>query len=159
MKRYFSPFDWSRCYVIHDNIATNVPRWGSLGEFGVYDYARGLLVEISSILRARPLTLFYHALETTNGSPVGTRITASVREPTGNIVTIVDRRENAPFSPRGDYWHIVINGTIPDDGIAAHPPSPPWLANLVWRTIHPEGASGRRPSPPGGVRDQGGEIT
>lgn len=138
MQRYLSPNDWSRCYVVHhDNVASNIPLWGSLGEPGAYDHARGILVEISRALTATPIFLYYHELQTRDRHPVGTLIIATVREPTGNRVAVIEQRETAPYGRRGDYWQVTINGTIPEQGIAAYPPSPPWLANLVWRTVHP----------------------
>lgn len=122
----------SRSYVLFDNVQANVPRWGSAGECGAWNYARGLAVELSRVLAARPISVHYRELERGPGLPVGNEVTAVVqRHPDRQLVTVTSRRESAPYGPRGDNWQLTVNNTVPADGAARHPPALPGLARLV----------------------------
>lgn len=131
--RMVSMADYRRCYVLFDEVESNIPRWGTEGEFGAWDYARGVLVEVSRRVRGTPVALHYRELDTPVArNPIGVEVTAIVRAGDGELVTVVSRHESAPFGARGDQWQLTVNGVIPAAGIAASPPSLPWMANLVW---------------------------
>lgn len=134
--RMFGPHDYLRSYVLPDEVASNIPRRGSVGEFGAWNHARGVLVEVSRRLRATPLSLHYLELETPDRLPVGTDVTAVVEDHTRQRLSVVSRRESAPYGPRGDYWQLSVDGVVPDGGTHRHPPSLPWLAHLVHLALH-----------------------
>lgn len=140
--RTLTSYDFSRCYVLYDDVDCNIPRWGSVGEYGAWDHARGVLVELCRALPATPVRLHLRELDTPTRAPVGWEITAVARDHTGAPVTVVSRRETWPYSLRGDFWQVHINGVVPGEGTAIHPPSLPWLARLVRNTLQ---ADRRRP--------------
>lgn len=134
----FGLHDYRRCYVLPDDVAANIPRRGCPDEPGSFDYARGVLVEISQRLDARAVCLHYRELELGVARlPVGIEITATVRRETAKLVTSVSRHESAPYGARGDCWQLTVDGAVPDGGIASYPPSLPWMADLVGRTVDP----------------------
>ncbi|GAB3289123.1 hypothetical protein [Parasphingorhabdus pacifica] len=134
--RMFGPHDYRRSYVLPDEVDSNIPRRGSVGEYGAWNHARGVLVEISRRLRAVPLALDYRELEAPARLPVGIEVTAVVRANIGQPVTVISRRETAPYGPRGDYWQLTVDGVVPEGGLHRHPPSLPWLAHLVRHALH-----------------------
>jgi hypothetical protein len=146
--RWITPYDFSRSYVLPEDVETNIPRRGSLGGFGAHDWARGHLVELYQRLGGTPLSLHHrelltrHPLDdpdtTPEHLPVGNEVTARLRDPDGHLVTVVSRGEWAPYGPRGDFWQLTVNDEIPTDaddpalhGVHAYPPSLPFLAHLV----------------------------
>jgi hypothetical protein len=139
--RMFSMADYRRSYVLYDGVECNIPRWGREGEFGVWNYARGVLVETSRAVGGTPVSLRYRELLTRQPHedpatvpahlPVGHEITAVIRDADGELVTVVDHRETAPYGAHGDFWELTVNGVQPEDGLALHPPSLPWMANTV----------------------------
>ncbi len=129
--RMFGLRDYLRSYVLPDEVESNVPRRGSIGEFGAWNHARGVLVEVTRRLHAIPLSLHYIELETPDRLPVGTEVTAVVEDNTRRRITVVSRRETTPYGPRGDYWQLTVDDAVPDGGRHRHPPSLPWLARLV----------------------------
>ncbi|WP_406690339.1 hypothetical protein REH65_31210 [Saccharopolyspora sp. ID03-671] len=133
--RMFGLHDYRRSYVLPTEVESNIPRTGSDGEFGSWNYARGVLVEVSSRLRAVPLSLHYIELETPKRLPMGIEVTAVVEDHTRRRVTVVSRCENAPYGPRGDFWQLTVDGAVPDGGRHSYPPSLPWLAFLVHRAL------------------------
>ncbi|ASR39974.1 hypothetical protein BAY61_32355 (plasmid) [Prauserella marina] len=144
--RMFSMADYRRSYVLYDGVDCNIPRWGREGEFGVWNYARGVLVEISRALHGTPVSLYYRELVTRQPHedpalvpahlPVGHEITIVIRDPDGELVTVVDHRETWPYGARGDVWELTVNGIRPEDGHATFPPSLPWMANIVRWHLH-----------------------
>lgn len=143
--RMFSINDYQRGYVLFDDVECNIPRWGSGWDYGAWNCARGLLVELSRALRATPLALHYHELLTWAPRedpdtvpahlPVGTETIAVLRERTGELVTVLSHRETSPYGEHGDTWRLTVNGIEPADGVDRHPPSLPWLATLVRRHL------------------------
>lgn len=146
--RWITPFDACRSYVLYDDVECNIPRWGALGEYGAWDWARGHLVELHRRLGGSPVSLRYHELlacpphldpSTTPAQlPVGNEVTTRLGDRAGELVTVVTRAESAPYGPRGDFWQVEVNGEIPDDaddpalhGVQTYPPSLPYLAHLV----------------------------
>lgn len=55
----FTPYDWSRSYVLPADVEANIPLCGSIGMLGAHYVARGLLVETRRYTRARPTGLRY----------------------------------------------------------------------------------------------------
>ncbi|GAA2798964.1 hypothetical protein [Saccharopolyspora taberi] len=136
--RMFGLHDYRRSYVLPTEVDTNILRTGSAGEFGSWNHARGVLVEVSRCLRAMPVALNYRELETGPARlPVGIEVTAIARDDAGALVTVISRQESAPYGPRGDYWQLTVNGVVPEDGISSSPPSLPWMANLVRLALRP----------------------
>lgn len=146
--RWITPYDASRCYLLPDEVETNIPRRGYLGSYGAHEWARGHLVELLWRLGGVPLSLHYRELATRQPHEdpelvpehlfVGLEVTARLRDRDGQLITVVSRKEQAPYGPRGDYWQVTVNGEIPtyaDDphvhGVHAYPPSLPYLAFLV----------------------------
>lgn len=146
--RWITPYDASRSYVLYDDVECNIPRWGALGEYGAWDWARGHLVELHRRLGGTAVSLHYRELLTRHPHqdpdttpahlPVGNEVTAVLRDRAGELVTVVTRAESAPYGPRGDFWQVEVNGEIPDDaddpalrGVHTYHPSLPYLAYLV----------------------------
>ena len=131
----FTRYDWSRSYVLFDDVESNIPRRGCVGQPGGFNYARGLLVELSIALDATPAALRYRELETgRHGDTFGIRLTATVYCGPRRL-DVVSRHESAPYGPRGDYWCLTVAGEVPDDGEAKYPPSLPWMAHMVRRHL------------------------
>ncbi|MFI6029474.1 hypothetical protein [Amycolatopsis magusensis] len=146
--RWITSYDARRSYLLPEQVETNIPRRGYLGSYGAHDWARGHLVELHRRLGGVPLSLHYRELLTRlphedpkrvpEHLPVGNEVTAVLRDPDGQLVTVITRDERAPYGPRGDYWEVSVNGEIPVDGDDpaltghhAYPPSLPFLAFLV----------------------------
>lgn len=144
---WVTPYDWSRSYLLPEQVATNIPRSGSLGGYGAHNWARGHLIELCRRLGGTPISVYYLEMLTRHPSedpkrvpahlPVGGEVTASLRDSNGQLITVVSRVEGAEHGPRGDYWEVAVNGEIPADedprlsGQSAYPPSLPFLAFLV----------------------------
>ncbi|HET6285734.1 MAG TPA: hypothetical protein VFG15_03150 [Amycolatopsis sp.] len=144
---WFTPYDWSRSYLLPEQVATNIPRRGSLAGYGAHDWARGHLVELLWRLGGAPVSLHYRELLTRHPSedpervpahlPLGGEVTACLRDPEGLPVTVVTRTESGSYATQGAYWEVTVNGETPADedprlnGRHAYPPSLPFLAFLV----------------------------
>lgn len=134
--RMFGLHDYRRSYVLPAAVESTIPRWGSAGEPGAWNHARGVLVEVSRRLWAEPVALHYRELESgPSRLPVGIEVTAVVCTNTAERITVGSRRETAPHGPRGDLWRLTVNGVVPQGGRDRHPPSLPWLALLVHRAL------------------------
>lgn len=147
--RWINHDDYLRSYLLPDNVETNIPHRGCLGGYGAHNWARGHLVELHRRLGGVPLSLHFRELlvrPTRDPALVGERClegmgveaTACLRDPRGQLITVVSRAESAPYGPRGDHWEVTINGGIPacaDDpglnGVHTYPPSLPFMALLV----------------------------
>lgn len=125
--------EYCRSYVLFDGVCCNIPRWGSVGEPGAWNHARGLLAELTARLDATPIALHYRDLVTGGRArlPVGIEVTAVLRDPNRELVTVAHRCESAPYSAAGDRWRLTVNGEVPDGGHATYPPSLPRIAGLV----------------------------
>lgn len=135
---WLTPWDANRCYVLFDEVACNIPRWGAVGEYGAWDHARGLLVELCRFLSATPVSLHYREVNNPNtGQPCGIEVTA-VADRSGRRVEVVSRGESAPYGQWGDYWRLSVNGHTSEDWCARYPPSLPFIANLVHRYLNTE---------------------
>ena len=139
--------------MLYDDVECNIARWGSDGECGAWNYARGVAVETARAVCGSPVSLYYHELLTCSPHeaparvpahlPLGHEITAVVRDGFGDLVTVVDHRETAPYGEHGDVWRLTVDGVEVEDGSASHPPSLPWAAHQVrWHLYR------RRPMPP-----------
>lgn len=136
--RRLTPWDASRCYVLFDEVACNIPRWGAVGECGAWNHARGLLVELCRFLDATPVSLDYQELSNPQtGEPCGREITAVV-DRGGRRVEVVSHRESDLYDQRGDYWRLSVNSKTREDWCARHPPSLPFIANFVRRYLNTE---------------------
>lgn len=120
----FGLHDYCRSYVLPSEVDTNIPRAGGAGEFGSWNYACGVLVEVSRRLPAAPLSLHYRELETPGHLPMGIEVTAVVDD-TRRRISVVSRLETAPCGPRGDYWELSVDDAVPDDGRHSHAQSMP----------------------------------
>lgn len=145
--RWITPYDASRCYLLPATVECNIPRRGTPGECGAWDWARGHLVELHRRLGGTPLGLHYRDLvarhphdpaDVAPHLPVGVEVAARLCTRDDRLVTVVSRAEHAPYGPRGDYWQVTVDGEIPTDaddpalhGVHRYPPTLPFLAFLV----------------------------
>jgi hypothetical protein len=122
----FTPYDWSRSYLLPDHVISNIPRRGSVGMLGAHNVARGLLVETCRYLTGSvPLALHYQEREEP-GDDVVLTMTATVRRRTAALLaveTCIRHRRWADLRV-GD-WSLRIDGVYRPDEDRAWPPSPP----------------------------------
>ncbi|GGM67705.1 hypothetical protein GCM10012275_42860 [Longimycelium tulufanense] len=146
--RMFSLDDYRRCYVLYEDVRCNIPRWGSLGEPGAWNWARGLLVELVRRRGGTPLALHYRELETSGPLrlPAGLEVTAEFRDADGMRVTVTSHREGV-FAVGGEFWRLTVDDQTPDEGTGTYPPSLPVIAYLVHQHLN-------RRRQPGPVHDQ-----
>lgn len=134
------PWDWSQSYFLPDHVRSNIPLRGSLGSFGVYNVARGLLVEICRATAATPAALHYAEAElfeeTTRHSAVLVTITATATLPDGTPTVVTTRNRQHPYDDRDDDWTIQLDETVLTSENRRYPPSPRFQGRLVaWSLI------------------------
>ncbi len=148
------------CYVLFDDVDCNIARWGSEGEPGSWNYARGVLVETAQATSATPFALHHRELCTRHRDdppsspahlPVGLEVTATLRCADDRLVRVVSHLETA--SEGGDTWCLTVDGHTLHHGRGARTPPRQTLGLLVRRhlldqygprTVHPPG---RIPAP------------
>lgn len=129
--RCFTPYDWSRSYVLPDHVTTTIPRDGSVWPYGAHNVARGLLVEICRHTGAAPVALDY--CETVlKGGDIVLDITATVRQPdaTKLVVVTTTRTRRRPPDRVAD-WTMTINGVAQVEQDRVLPPSPLIQGHMV----------------------------
>lgn len=130
--RCFTPYDWSRSYVLPDYVTTNIPRSGRLAGLGAHNYARALLVEISRYTRSAPRSLHYREVDIARDDMLLV-ITAVAGRDDGTTFVVTTRTRQRPLdSVHGD-WSIEINGLRRPDEDRRYPPSPPVQGFIVAR--------------------------
>jgi hypothetical protein len=80
------PWDWSRSYLLPENVRSNIPLRGSVGSLGAHNAARGLVVEICHATAAVPVALHYTEPSERVGQPRSAR-TLSRSRPLGGART------------------------------------------------------------------------
>lgn len=136
---WFTPYDWSRSYMLPDSVACNIPRGGSLNDLGAWNIARGVLVELCRALPATPVSLLYdEPVQRRNRMRVAIRITARARRRDGQDVIVIYRSERTDTAPWPAFWSVAVNGFIPATGHDVARPSPPWIAHTAAQTLRAE---------------------
>jgi hypothetical protein len=136
---WFSPYDWSRSYVLPESVACNIPHRGSLLDYGAWNLARGVLVELCRALSATPISLLYdEPVQRRNRMRVAIRITAHAWRADGQDVRVIYRSERTDTEPWPEFWSVAVNGFIPASGRDVRRPSPPWIAYTAVRTLRAE---------------------
>ncbi|WIV60650.1 hypothetical protein [Amycolatopsis nalaikhensis] len=136
---WFSPYDWSRSYVLPESVACNIPRHGSLDDLGAWNVARGVLVELCRALPATPVSLLYdEPVQRRDRTRTAIRVTARARRRDGRDVIVIYRSEHTDAAPWPDFWSVAVNGFIPASGRDVRRPSPPWIAHTAAQTLRDE---------------------
>ncbi|WP_103337704.1 hypothetical protein [Amycolatopsis sp. CA-126428] len=136
---WLTAYDWSRSYVLPESVVCNIPRRGSLGSYGAWNVARGVLVELCLALPATPVSLLYdEPAQRRNCMRVAIRITAHARRADGQDVRVIYRSERTDAEPWPEFWSVAVNGFIPASGRDVRRPSPPWIAHIAAHTLRPE---------------------
>ncbi|WP_410598008.1 hypothetical protein [Amycolatopsis sp. lyj-23] len=134
-----TPYDWSRSYVLPESVVCNIPHRGSLLDYGAWNVARGVLVELCRALPATPVSLLYdEPVQRRNRMRVAIRITAHARRADGQDVRVIYRSERTDAEPWPEFWSVAVNGFIPAAGRDVRRPSPPWIAHIAARTLRAE---------------------
>ncbi|MBE8524213.1 hypothetical protein ILP97_43200 [Amycolatopsis sp. H6(2020)] len=136
---WFTPYDWSRSYVLPESVACNIPHRGSLDGYGAWNTARGVLVELCRALPATPVSLLYdEPVQRRDRMRVAIRITARARRVDGQDVIVIYRSERTDTEPWPEFWSVAVNGFIPASGRDVRRPSPPWIAHTAAQTLRAE---------------------
>jgi hypothetical protein len=136
---WFTTYDWSRSYVLPESVACNIPRRGSLGSYGAWNVARGVLVELCRALPAAPVSLLYdEPVQHRDHTRIAKRITAHARRRDGQDVIVIYRSERGDAEPWPEFWSVAVNGFIPASGHDVVRPSPPWIAHTAKNTLRAE---------------------
>ncbi|WP_372667957.1 hypothetical protein [Amycolatopsis kentuckyensis] len=136
---WFTPYDWSRSYLLPESVTCNIPRRGGVGGYGAHDVARGVLVELCRALPATPVSLLYdEPVQRRDWTRTAIRITAHARCTDGRDVRVIYRSERTDTEPWAEFWSIAVNGFIPATGHDVARPSPPWIAHTAAQTLRAE---------------------
>ncbi|WP_410598029.1 hypothetical protein [Amycolatopsis sp. lyj-23] len=136
---WLSPYDWSRSYLLPESVACNIPHRSSLLDYGAWNVARGVLVELCRVLPATPVSLLYdEPVQRRNRMRVAIRITAHARRADGQDVRVIYRSERTDAEPWPEFWSVAVNGVIPAAGRDGRRPSPPWIAHIAVHTLRVE---------------------
>ncbi|WP_328442831.1 hypothetical protein [Amycolatopsis sp. NBC_00438] len=136
---WLTAYDWSRSYVLPESVACNIPHRGSLNDYGAWNDARGVLVELCRALPATPISLLYdEPVQRRNRMRIAIRITAHARRGDGQDVRVIYRSERTDTAPWPDFWSVAVNGLIPASGRGVRRPSPPWIAHTAAHTLRTE---------------------
>ncbi|MFF1612258.1 hypothetical protein ACFVYA_31130 [Amycolatopsis sp. NPDC058278] len=136
---WFTPYDWSRSYLLPESVACNIPHRGGIGGYGAHNVARGVLVELCRALPAAPVSLLYdEPVQCRDRTRTAIRITARARTATGTDVIVIYRSERSDAEPWPEFWSVAVNGFISATGHDVVRPSPPWIAHTARQTLHAE---------------------
>jgi hypothetical protein len=138
-RMWFTSYDWSRSYLLPESVTCNIPHCGRLGDYGAWNVARGILVELCRALPATPISLLYdEPLQRRDPTRITKRITAHARRADGQDVRVIYRSERGDTEPWPEFWSIAVNGFIPASGRDVVRPSPPWIAHTARKTLRAE---------------------
>ncbi|MFB9686147.1 hypothetical protein [Amycolatopsis plumensis] len=138
-RMWFTPYDWSRSYVLPESVACNIPHRGSLDGYGAWNVARGVLVELCRALPGVPVSLLYdEPVQRRDRTRIAIRITAHARRADGQDVRVIYRSERSDTEPWPEFWSIAVNGFIPAASHDVRRPSPPWIAHTATTTLRTE---------------------
>jgi len=88
---YFTPYGWSRSYLLPAAAASNIELRGSVGMLGAHDAARGLLVEICRHTGAHPAGLHYEESVRRDGAIIDIDVVAIAHLPHGELLAVQTR--------------------------------------------------------------------
>ncbi len=132
----FTPYDWSRSYLLPADVASNIPLRGSVGMLGAHNAARGLLIETCRHTGAYPIGLHYAETVLDDDAIIVVDVTATAQLPTGAPLTVHTRTKHRCHNDaRDDDWSISVDGVAHPDGNRKRPPSPPMQGWIVHRLV------------------------
>jgi hypothetical protein len=132
----FTPYDWSRSYLLHADVHSNIPQRGSIGMLGAHNAARGLLVETCRHTGAHPTALHYTETVPDDGALIVIDVTVTVHLLIGEALTVHTRtRHRRHDNAREGDWSISLNGVAYPDEDRRRPPSPPMQGWIVHRLV------------------------
>ncbi|WP_284740266.1 hypothetical protein [Amycolatopsis sp. RTGN1] len=125
--------------MLPESVACNISRRGGLDDYGAWNVARGVLVELCRALPATPVSLLYdETVQRRDRMRVAIRITAHARRTDGQDVIVIYRSERSDIEPWPEFWSVVVNGFVPASGHDVRRPSPPWIAHTAAQTLRTE---------------------
>ncbi|ODU05225.1 MAG: hypothetical protein ABS81_08145 [Pseudonocardia sp. SCN 72-86] len=147
--------DWSRSYLLPDDVETNIPRNGRHRDCGAFNLARGLLVEVVGRTGGRPRTLTYTEWQARCGrgrGPRGGDSCAACTTPAlishTTVSAHIDLLERTrPLTVTVHYrfplervdghqnWRISVDGVALPVENRVRPPSPLVIAGIVQRVV------------------------
>jgi hypothetical protein len=126
-----------RDYRLPDSVQTNISRQHYDGAPGMWDYARGLLIETCLVLPWTPLTLFLGVEPFNDEETSAVVVTIVAQDENRDIVTVVWRQDHGVGAQGQDVWQLTINGAVHHHRGSTHVrPSPPILASIIRDTIN-----------------------
>jgi hypothetical protein len=137
LPRCFTWWDWSRSYLLPDDVATNIARRGAVGQYGSWNAARGLLVEICRCTGAVPSRLHYAEIAdpaATDPFGVVVAVTAVAELPDGRPLTVTTCTAPHRSPTRPGWWITVVDEVLVDEH-RRYPPSLPMQAAIVARRL------------------------
>lgn len=138
----FTPYDWSRSYVLPADVHSNIPLRGAVGMLGAHNAARGLLVETCRNTGAHPTGLHYEETVLGGGAIIVVDVTAITHLSSGEPLTVHTRNWHRRHDDARDGdWSISVDGVARPDEDRKRPPSPPMQGWVVNRLVR-RGASG-----------------
>ncbi|MBW0115708.1 hypothetical protein [Pseudonocardia abyssalis] len=132
----FTPYDWSRSYLLRPEVRSNIPLRGSVGMLGAHNVARGLLVETCRHTGAHPTCLHYAETVLGDGAIIVVDVTATAHLPTNEPLTVHTRAQHRRHDDARDGdWSISIDGVVYTGEDRRRPPSPPVQGWIVHRLV------------------------
>lgn len=132
----FTPYDWSRSYLLPAAVHSNIPLCGSVGMLGAHNAARGLLVETCRHTGAHPTGLRYDETVLGDGAIIVVEVTATAHLPNCEPFTVRTRtRHRRHGDARNGDWSISVDGVACPGEDRRRPPSPPMQGWIVHRLV------------------------
>ena len=132
----FTPYDWSRSYLLPADVASNIELRGSVGMVGAHNAARGLLVETCRHTGAHPTGLRYAETVLGDGAIIVVDVTAAAHLPNGEPLCVQTRtRHRRHDDGRNGDWSITVDGVANSEDDRRCPPSPPMQGWIVHRLV------------------------
>ncbi|MDN5932476.1 MAG: hypothetical protein L0I24_15655 [Pseudonocardia sp.] len=132
----FTPYDWSRSFLLFADVASNIELRGSVGMFGAHNAARGLLVEICRHTGARPTGLHFVETVLGDGAIIVVDVTATAHLPNGEALCVrtCTRHRRHEDARNGD-WSVSVDGVAYPGEDRRRSPSPPMQGWIVHRLV------------------------
>lgn len=133
----FTPYDWSRSFLLPADMASNIPLRGAVGMLGAHNAARGLLVEICRHTGAHPTFLHYAETVLDHGAIIVVDVSATAHLPNGEPLCVKTRtlhRRHDDDARNGD-WSISVDGVAYPGEDRRRSPSPPMQSWIVHRLV------------------------
>ncbi|GAA3229231.1 hypothetical protein GCM10017691_21130 [Pseudonocardia petroleophila] len=130
----FTPYDWSRSFLLPAHVHSNIALRGDVGMLGAHNVARGLLVETCRHSGAHPAGLHYAETVLDGGAIVIVDVTATAHLPIGELLTVhTSARHRRHGDARDGDWSISVDGVAYPNDDHRCPPSPPMQGWIVHR--------------------------